>query len=95
MLWNEFHLEPDIVPTDIKCLGNTACWLRFQVDELFKDFEKEKVVVAAGAVPFAESWKEEKTVVVGASGFDRDCEGLVWPSSFPSWSAALLSAHFR
>lgn len=49
MLWNKFHLEPHIVLGNIKFVRDTACGLRFQVDQLFKNLEKEKLGLAATA----------------------------------------------
>ena len=67
MLWNEFHFESNIIPTNIECRGNATCRLRFELHCLFEDFEDKKVVLGVVTEPIIDFWKANVTEVVGVS----------------------------
>lgn len=68
MLWDRFHLEPNIERANIECLGNAARGLRFEVDNLLKDVDDEEMVFGVGALPVADVWEGEVAMVVWVRG---------------------------
>ena len=68
MLWDRFHLESNIERANIECHGNAARGLRFEIDNLLKDMDDEKVGFGVGALPVADVWEVEVAVVVWVGG---------------------------
>ncbi len=68
MLWDRFHLEPNVERANIECLGNAARGLRFKVDNLLKDMDNEEMVFGVSALPVTDVWEREVAVVVWFGG---------------------------
>ena len=91
-MWKGFHLESNIVPANIKCLESATYGLRFELDNLLKDQDEEKMSFGAAALLIADFQEGENAVVGRVNGFDGDRGRCVWPSRFNLWAANHTSA---